>query len=777
MCFNARNKAFMAISWRVVGFVLVASFGLSSVGCSDFLNGKKAEPEVIEFSDTRFACLQVIPQHLEKFSVGEAKESEIRQGFDCMTDALNYFNKKTFGSLENAYTVEEMRRFFGKYFLKKNNVTPEFAAELMKIKRALLGGSTSHITKDEIVRLVEILGLLRDESIELSPHVKLLLNQNQSDKTEWEQISAAVDQLRRSLQRLLEKTQIAKSDYSFEDAKKALSGFAEFIRGEEPFAPYQKYSQWVPMVESVKVVLMGRRAHFAGLYQWSESLDTLLDLYELALKYHYVIGDFEFTNAAKVRQTSQFLTQGLGLLLNSHQMKTSGRIPVEDIDNLINQILPSATDMIQPKSLIKTYKAVLMKILDPARVADSRSLLGLEKKHIMSIQRELNIFRLHQSFIDNIPMDELGGGVTQKQLVEYYNKFNKTYVIEKGLTEDAFEQKALENAWADIGELIKNPTMVNFNGDGRLIISATGNQTKQSWAALTKFNLMRVLSRMLMLGYADNVGGRLSQSQMSEKGLVSWYEDFQELGLDLKAFDPRSANSGSRSFLEANFFTFSGNGNDSMDQKETFEFVTTLFSAGLGTSNAVSDHMKLAQCAIEEKDVFGFNYYKEDCFREQLRKHIGVYFANMPGMVNYVRGLNAAQWKQFFDYVLAASVTPTQRAGLIETANVRTMVTILHYIETIMVIYDTDHNQGLSVDEVYASAPRFMSFFKKVNPGTYEFLIKEGFAHLVFYGEIPGAGGIAGFQFKKMWGIDDAQRMEIARLFGTLKDQLNKVEN
>ena len=47
----------------------------------------------------------------------------------------------------------------------------------------------------------------------------------------------------------------------------------------------------------------------------------------------------------------------------------------------------------------------------------------------------------------------------------------------------------------------------------------------------------------------------------------------------------------------------------------------------------------------------------------------------------------------------------------------------------------------------------------------------------MFSDEIPEEGGIASFQFKKLWGIDDAQRMEIARLFGTLKDQLNKVEN
>lgn len=771
------RSSWWSSSRRFVAGLLALTSLTGVVGCSEFLNGKKIDPEVIEFSDQRFACLQNIPDQLEKFSIGTAEEREIRQGFDCMAEALTYFNRKTYGSLQNAYTVEEMRRFFGKYFLKKNNVTPEFAAELMKIKRALLGGSTGHITKDEIVNLVEFLRLMRDEAVELAPHVKVLLTQTEQKSTNWEQISSAIDQLRRSLKRLLEKTQIAKSDYSFDDVKNALSGFAEFIRGQEPFAPYQKYSQWVPMVESVKIVLMGRRAQFAGVHQWNSALDTLMDLYELALKYHYVIGDFEFNDKAKLRQALQFLNQGLKLLENSHQMKNAGRIPVEDLDNLIDQALPQVSDFISARALKKTYKAVLLKILDPVRLGDSRSLMGLERKHLLSIQRELNIFRLHQSFIDNLPWSEQDGFV-QSQLVEAYKGFNARMVIEKGLTEDAFEQKALHNAWADIGSLLDSPNMVVFDVKGHLVISGNAATMKQNWSSLTKFNLMRALARMLMLGYADNISGKMTAAGMSEAGLVAWYDDFQELGLEIKAFDPRSANSGSRSFLEANFFTFSGNGDDLMNQSETVEFVSTLFSAGLSTSNAVADHMKKAGCAVGDlKDVFGLPYYQQECFQRQLQRHMSVYFANMPGMVHYIHGLNQTEWNQFFGFLLSASLVQDQKSGLIETANIRTMVTILHYIESVMVIYDRDRNSALSVDEVYAAAPRFMSFFKKVNPGTYEFLIKEGFAHLVFFGNIPGAGGIAAFQLKKLWGIDDARRMEIARLFGTLKEQLNTVEN
>ncbi|WP_374030095.1 hypothetical protein [Bdellovibrio bacteriovorus] len=765
-------------SKKLLQIGVAAVLSMSSLGCSEFLNGKKTEPEVIEFSDKRFACLQKLPSQLQKFSVGDAQESDVRAGFDCMTDALFYFQKRTFGSLEGAYTVEEMRKFFGKYFLKQNNVTPEFAAELMKIKRALLGGSTAYITKDEIIRLIEMMNIVRDESVQIAPHVKILLNQTTQQKAEWEEISNASEQLRRSLQRILEKTQIAKSDYSFEDAKKALSGFAEFIKGEEPFAPYEKYGEWVPVVEAVKNVLMGKRAHFTGLYQWSESLDTLIGLYEMALKYHYNLSDLKFEDQNKLRQVSQFVSQGLRLIENSHQMKTTGVIPVDDIDNLIEQLLPKFTDKIRARSLKKTYRAVLLKMLDPDRKGDSRAFLGLEKKHIATLQREFNIWRLNQSFFDNLfTSSQEATALSQEEIQAVFVRFNKSFVIEKGLTDDPFEQQALENAWEDIRELINNKVPVSFNADGRLVIVRDRTPFKSTWKSLTKFNAMRAIARMLMMGYGENTQERMSEARMSKKGLISWYDDFQEIMTDLKAFDPRSGNSGGRSFLEANFFTFSGNGDEAMDHKETFEFVSTLFAAGLSTSESLRQHMIVAACATKDKDVFGYPYFKEDCFKNQLRKHIGVYFNNLPGMVSYVRSLTTAQWEQFYNFLAVASAAPGQKSGHVETANIRTMVTILHYIEGLVVLYDGDGNQALSLDEVYAATPRFMSFFKTVTTTKSEMLLKQGFAYLVFNGSIPDAGDLAKFQWDKMWGLNDATRMEIARIFGTLKDQLNKPQN
>lgn len=764
---------------KKMNLLMALLLSVFAMGCSDFLKGKKEEPRVIEISGSQFTCLQKLPDEWKKFFIGEGQEKEIVDSFNCLTDAFRNFQKRTFGSVEGGYTSDDLRKFFGKYFLKENDITPEFADELMKFKRVILGGSDSYLTKEELLQLIELLNVLREESIQLLPHMKTLLFKSNVESLKWEDISTSSEQLRVSLQKLLGKTQVAAVEYTFNDLKKLFYDFAEFIKGEDQQSIYEIYSKWFPIVEAVKNAFIGTNPRFSGLPQWREGLDTFVDLYSLSLKYHYFLREIKFDNKESLNHVSQAVSQSIKLLLNTHQMKSNGKIPVEDIDNLIDQVLPLVSDSVRAKSLKKVYRVVLLKILDPEKKSDSRSLLGLEKKHLASLQREFNIWRLQQSFINSLPLEELQGGVTGNELFNAYHKFNRTYVIEKSLSEDPLEQAALDQAWQDLGELLKIQFPVNFDNQGRLGISGNMLSSKQAWVSLMKVNFMRALSRILLLGYAENTQGSFSSAKLSKQGLIQWYDDFQDLGLDLKAFDPRSANSGARSFIEANFFTFSGNGDDQMDQKETYEFVSFLFSAGLNSSESLREDLLTSQCMIQgqEKDVFGYPFISGSCFKKQFKERFELYFKNLPALVQYVKSLDRSQWDFFYHYLFMASKVDGQKQAYIETANLRTMVMILHYIESIIAVFDKDKDQTLSLDEVYTATPRFMSFVKSVSPVDNETIMTEGFAYLVFKGKIPGAMDLIGFQVDKFHGLPGAQRMELVRLFGVLKDQLNKPKN
>lgn len=762
--------------------LLMASVLLTtSVGCSDFINGRETREEELHFANDKLVCLKDVPASLKRLTTGDAESKEIITSVDCLRQALVYFQKKTYGKQSNAYTVEEMRRFFSKYFLKENVVTPEFALELMKIKKALLGGSSNNLTKDEITRLVDVLAILRDEAVDLAPHIKLLLLKTSVDEANWQQVSAATEQLRVGAQRLLEKTELSRSDYSFEDGKRAIKGFKEFVKEKDTEA---RVSKWLPVVEVVKNVLMGREAQLATFSQWKGSLNSLVDLYGLFLKYHYVIHNFDTSNQTKVREVSQFIGQAIDLIESCPQITTRGMIPLEDIDNLIETILNlpqvQSVAQIRPVSVETLYRAAILRLLEPGRNGDSRGILGLEKKHIVSLRREYNVWRLVQSFADAQLYGDrtVDAPISRNDLLLSYKEFDHGTVIKKGLSSDPYEQAALNNAWNDFGDLLKSNVLIVYNKNGRIEESNNNKMLSTDWTGLTKSNLMRAMSRALMLAYGKETSGELKKATIQPDGLYTWYEDFKELMYDLKAFDRRTGNTASRSFQEANFFTFSGNGDDYMNQRETYEFVSLLFSAGLSSSASIYNDMLVEGCGKangqtlrEDTDPLGFYYLNDKCFESQFRLQFNKHFDNLPEMSKWVARMTPEEWTEFYSTLRFLSrVSAKEDEGLIEVANIRTMVTIIHYIESIMVSYDKDRNQTLSLDEVYAASPRFMPFIKKSTTVTMETLLNQGFAYLVFYGKEGNAAQLAWFQAQKIW-MNEATRMNLLRVIKVIKQK------
>lgn len=747
----------------------------SILGCSDFLNGKKEEPKIIEISNTDLTCLKKLPSQLKDFSIGTGKKEDLAHGIDCLSNALLYFHNKTFGSVQGAYTAEEIRNFFNKYFLKENNLTPEFSIELMKIKKVIVGGTATNLTKEELSHLVDTLQLVKNDLVDLAPHIKILSFENPGKDLLWEDVGVSVKQLRKSLHSFLQKTQIVSSNYRLEDAKNAFAGFIKYTKSEQG-GSYAIYKNWLPVLESVKKLLLGSNAHFADLYHWQENLDSFIDLYELALKRYYFFNKFEIDTELKLNHFKQFFNQAVKLLIDSHQMKTVGFISVESIDELIDQALLRTDISIRTKSLKKAYRFFLLKILNETKVSKQKMILGLEKKHLVALQRQFNIWWLLQSFINQRSLDKFTAGLGSVELEEHYRNFNASSLIENDLTKDPLEQALLQASWSELGSQILTNMPMIFNDHGQLVIDSGLNRAKQNRQSLTQANLMRFLSGLLISGYGQSRDGS-EGPVITKDSLIEWYDDFRDLGLDLKAFDPRSANSGSRSFLEANLFTYHGNGDEFMDQAETYEFVSFLFSAGLSSAEKIRQDMISSKCAIDEKDVFGNPLIKENCFEKTLFVNFKSYFANLPGLAKFVTSSGKPLRDQLYTYLSQAAKVDGQENGYIETANIRTMVMILHYVESTMIVFDKDGNDMLSLDEVYSAAPRYLSFVKSVTDVKNEALLKQGFAYLVYNGTKPGAMDLLKFQWQKLQGMPEIQRLELLRLFSVLKDQLNKSKN
>lgn len=762
------------VSWVLSLILAVNLLGLSA--CTDFLDEKRQEPQTMEMANARFACLQALPVEINKFIRGEVSDRDIRSGFECSTDALLYFKNKTKGTYPDAYALEDLRNFFGKYFLKKNNVTPAFAAELFKLKKVLVGGSDKTITKAEIQKLMDILDVLKEQAVLIAPHVTTLLGRKQDPA--WSEVDNAMTQLSQSLGILLRQVDLINSTYSFEDLKKFMDGLDAFINASETFYLTEQLSGNIPLVEVAKNILIGDNARLDNLHDWQVALKMGIGLYKEILRYRYFLRGKEIDSPRKIQSLLLIADDAFQLLEESLPMQAHGAISFANIDALLDQLQAKAFLPMNLSSLAlkETYKKIILRILDPRRRGDSRGLYSLERTHVLALKHELKIYQIHQHFIDQLKFDS-GNSVSFDELKSAANSFSAVSYVANTLRTETLEQESLLGAWSEgAGILIKKHPIL-FNKSGRLVVGTQPQLFRQSWASLTKWNLMRALTRFLLLGYGERRHSHLFQEEMLVTGLEQWYADFNKLGIEIKAFDPRSHNSGARSFMEANFFTFNGNGDSLMNHQETFDFVSFLVSGGMTSSEGIRQHLLTthSNCVLNEKDIFGFPVMKEDCFKAGLRKNFAIYFDNLPGLVREVTRMSDSQWNEFYLNLVGAARVSETTGGKIETADIRTAVMVLHYTESLMSVFDVDNSGKLNADEIRSAAPRFYEFMKAESPSDARFMVTDFFLYLVYKGKKPTLGSYAYFQAQKAFGsLEDVGRDKILRVFKVLKDEAAK---
>ncbi|MBX3040625.1 MAG: hypothetical protein KF789_07965 [Bdellovibrionaceae bacterium] len=763
--------------------------GLASVvgfsGCSRFLNEDRRKDQVIELSDEKFRCLEDWPAVIRDFTEGNAAERQIRPAFRCLSNALTYFQENTKGSMPEAYTEKDLRDFFGRYFLKQTNIPPALAQGFLRLKQVLFGGSDQFVTKSELIRVVGFLQPLEDQAVLLAPYVRVYTTQEMT-AVDAQRIDVAIHQLRSSLQNLMHQVELVRSDYNFDEAQDFLSLLADFVRGASaPVDTFDLISEWLPVIQSVKQVFFGDRASLRGTREWTEALNTVIDLYDLGLRYHYIMSAGLFDTPERMTTALKSGDKLLSLLENSHQMRSTGRLPFRYLDEVIDQVLVRKliNQPLSANTIKGLYRKVVIGMMDPVRRGDTRGADAIEQVHLVSIRREFNIFRLNQVFFDSLGERPVGHRTLQVEA----RRFDAKAAIRK-LVKDPIEEEALLAAWTKFRSLVTKDRPAVFDTGGRVQVQGDVSTLTWVWKARARFNVMHLLTRGFMLGYGDS--GDPSTAHCNEQSLIRWYADFTDFGAELKAFDPRAENSGARSFREASFFTFSGDGNDRVNMDEMFEFISLLFSAGLENANTLREHMddpttdayslgySGVVCKTDRPDVFGLPMLNEVCFKNELRRTFGKAFVNLPGLVTYVKGLNDAQWDEFYLHLMAAAKSSYSLADLVDTSDLRTAVMILHYMEVLFTTYDANVDAILSREELLAAAPRFIPFLRELSPVKSDKFVTEAFLDLVYKGERPGAWSMTQHGAGRLWGWvsgssgSTADRLNILRVFGNLKAEL-----
>jgi len=727
--------------------LFATAFTLSS--CSDYLKGKPKNQEQLELKSNELECLSTSDELIKSLFNETVQKENISSFSSCLQKSFQLFSEKTRGADVSEYTADELYSFFSKYLIKNEHFHIGLIQAVLKLKAAFIGGSDKSLTKTEIPKINHLIKDLETEAISLLPVLPILSFSKEKDTVSEAEIKNAVGLLYKSLVKLFDQVEFEKSNYSFEDMSHLVNSISQF-RGKP------NYENELDLAQSILQIYFGSPMSLTRKKEWFESLQTSAEIFEVGLRYYYFVFKHELNAKNTLSALSHLLVDGLKTIQKSSAMKYQGQIRWTDLDHVIDlvYILDPQLIGLSRDTLKDIYKVVLSRTTRFGRTQMSLE-PAFQRESLEFLMRELENWISNQSQIDKV----FAGGDSVISTQSFLLKSRSVM----GSTNFQFFKNTISNDPADLWTIDALP----FIGYPRA-------NFKVSWQGQTYQNLIRTLSRLLILGYGNSgTNGNSTSVELTEQGLTEWFKEFDRLGRELKMFDPRSLNAGSRSFKEANLFTFSSDGKGNLSSQETFEFLSLLFGGGTGNSDLVTQLMHDKNCEVNQLDVFGYKKLKEECFKNNFIQNYSFLFKNLPDQALYFASLSKERKKIFFDELLMASRTSDPHGKLIETADVRTMVMILLYNESLFVKFDADRSKTLSIKELENASIRFSGFFKELSPIKSEAFIRELFIYVVFKGKRPTASELSWFKIQRMTGsYKTVDRLDLIKVFATLKEAL-----
>lgn len=760
-------------SKKWLSLVLLTLSVMSLGACSDFLRGPKKEDQVIEIGTGDLRCLEKAPQSLKGYVNDQSTESDIRFAMSCFRQALAEFVSYTKGDNPNLYTADELRHFFNRYLLKSQQISIDFMSEIMNIKSVMIGGSNQTLERSEITKLQDFLKLIEKIMIDLSGHIKLLMFKQDKAFVNEFKIAKVESQLSEAVKSLVTQTQITKSRYELDSFKRFLKEMALHLGAEGSDSALQIIQNWIPVVDKAKNLFLGHSSMLVSQQDWIRSSEWVVSAYVFALRYMYLAKDVDLDGPQNWRSFLKTLDRGVQLIESAPVLDQSNQFLAKDIDEVIEELwkLNLFKTKMSSDIIKNTYRRIIVHILEAPNAGrgNPNLVIGLNQNHLAVLKEEYLIWRTTQEFINQAFLQS-EGYVTLKGLIEAARQYKLIEHV-KELNVNQLQMEQLQRNWTDWIRILTQPKPILWNSDRRMLFNYNYQGVHLGFVGVSISNAMRSLTQLLLRGYSVQQSRHLFENSIPEESFIHFEEDFKEFGRAIKFLDPRTLSSARRTFKEGNFFTFKGNGDLYLDAIEAYELFSMLFSGGMNMAGELHRDLVSHGCHINRLDVFEREYLKDKCFFGYLNSKYEDYFNGMPWMTRYLKSINAQARLSFFQnvYFISKEDRGQKIPGTVEYSEIRTMTSIIQYVESLMLTYDRDRDGRLSEAEVVLALPRFKDFIIGLSP-LKDWFVEDIFLYLVFEGKKPeGLKDMAGFKIKRMRGLGKIDRSQLIGVLAVLK--------
>ncbi len=784
------NKWSLRIVSRIRTLALITSLGLFASACQ--LNTQENVPgeAPLKLSGPTENCMSESLKSLEAYFKGVSKVGEIDEAFKCVSGALDMFKMYGRGSAErDSFSSSELRAFFERHFLRDVKLTDAFLNEVMRVKIAILGGSPDRLTKAELDRLIEVVDVLRVEAIRLRPYIDILnqrlpIDGASVDPSVLEQALSDFTFTMDTVGTLLGRS---RQPYKLENLQTLLNEFQGLYSGRSNWKGPEWFAQQMNLIASAKALLIRADGYTILPSEWQLLFGHIGRIYSLYLRFRYAMQGRDLFYGDGLAQIEIGVLEISGILEEAIAAKGTGVIPYDVLTEFILALGASGSFElpVQPTTVVGLLKPLLEQIFNPI-IVNTAGAKPLDPKDPMSIRAErreqggltaVNLERMRETLLGWVETQQFWEKLEREALAQ-----DPSLAIGQPLPLKVVRpiwasfSAVYEEPWADLKSIFDRPIPPSTRANGTLIFE-NSKKVVYDRNSFAELNWKQQIVRSIGYGYiSDPEGLRMTGITLDQFGRV--FNDFQQLGLDLKFLDDSDKDIWKTGFSVSNIFLFSSNGDDRIGYHEAVDLFVISFASGVIRDSVEAD--LLLNCKLGPDDIAGKPTIDAACWRKRVKEGYLNFFADIPGWRDQMKDRSSGTWNSFFDNMEKASRKADNPKGPLISSERSRAISVHHYIESLYTRWDSNRDGRLSLHEADKAYFLFKRLLKDASGFKKDDEVRALFHYLLAYGEPPDEGSL-GDIVKWLWWKSNpdqwesrvsANRERLAKIFGNLAAEL-----
>ncbi|NQZ01798.1 MAG: hypothetical protein HRT45_14140 [Bdellovibrionales bacterium] len=752
--FSNRTSSLLVTLWVSICLVLAA--------CAGDNQPQGGAPEVA-LGKGQSECLSGADRTLELFIQGDLEDREVRSFYNCLDSVVTTFlsNTKGRGSGRN-YTPTQIFKFLKDFFFGELQVPLSLRAEIMQIKRLLVGGDVDLITRAELERVREILGVLENISVRMNRHTKVLYEAFNAGPSvaliSTDRMELAIADIDKAIMELSDVFSERGETYSETQLRNLLFELHTFIYDGD--ADPNDWVKYLPAVWDTKRILLSSTRNAAGEEifagdQWPQLMKIVSRGVNGWLRaWFFVFKSGEFGDERSVYHLDKIKQSAVQMLLTSLQRHEGQVIRfglfdalIEDLDREID--FPIGITGEGAKDLVRKLVRLALTPMEQRPEANQPQISGWSRSHVLNMQTELDVW-----------LDD------QRAAARF---------LSDGNTEQ------FQNSELGRGAI----SLWNFQLDDK-------NRVQFRWGrdalpydmrSLTQLNWKKMVIRLVLRTWATDPERRDTLDSLTPLELEQAQLDLWPIGEGLNLWNRGEVQLAQRVVREANLFMPRADGGSNVNFEEGVEYFAYVMS-GLGAKDFLREDIKKHCDLVDiDEDTDGFDV---SCFRDNSYQYLNRWFGHAPYLLNYLHQKENAEdaddkrWKTFLKFLEETAVAKDENGEvkIYAQGDIMIMWILCQYIETFFARFDEGGVWGeIEIDEALTAYGTY-NFYMTQLPGLNwlsDFDRLALFTYMMKFGDIPilgdGLGGGIRFIWWKLrrnkWQTD-ADRIRIVKILAAL---------